>query len=176
VVAQGHQLPEAILATGMSAENVGDTAVAMVVVVMSIMATAGAAAAAMATAGLHPPCIPTGRVGTTLRTGILETTLPTGTTPPTGTPEITMRAGAAGGIPRHRMAGAGQEGIDRSRRIGCPREAMVAAALLLAVATTGKKAFAPPYPGWVGAPYCQDVWPWPGVDGGGPPVTPGRLL
>ena len=161
----------------MSVETVGDTAVAMVVVVMSITATA---AAAMATAGLHLPCIPTGRVGTTLRIGILETTLPTGTTPPTGTPEITMRAGAAGGIPRHRMAGAGQEGIDRSRRIGCPREAMVAAAVLLAVATTGKKAFAPPYPGWVGAPYCQDVWPHGLVlllpEGGGPPVTPGRLL
>jgi len=146
VVAQGHQLPEAILVTGMSVETVGDTAVAMVVVVMSITATA--AAAAMATAGLHLPCIPTGRVGTTLRIGILETTLPTGTTPPRGTPETTMRAGAAGGIPRHHMAGAGQEGIDRSRRIGCRREAMAAAAEPVAVATTGKNWLLPlPIPG-----------------------------
>ena len=149
----------------MSAENVGDTAVAMVVVVMSIMATAGvAAAAAMATAGLHPPCIPTGRVGTTLRTGILETTLPTGTTPPTGTPEITMRAGAVGGIPRHRMAGAGQEGIDRSRRIGCRREAMAAAAEPVAVATTGKNWLLPlPIPGGWGTVLPRCMAPWPGI-------------
>ena len=148
----------------MSAENVGDTAVSMVVVVMSIMATVGAAAVAMATAGLHPPCIPTGRVGTTLRTGILETTLPTGTTPPTGTPEITMRAGAAGGIPRHHMAGAGQEGIDRSRRIGCRREAMAAAAEPVAVATTGKNWLLPlPIPGGWGTVLPRCMAPWPGI-------------
>jgi hypothetical protein len=125
---------------------VGDTAAAMAVVVMSITATA-AAAAAMATAGLHLLCIPTGRVGTTRRTGILETTLPTGTTPPTGTPETTMRAGAVGGTPRHLMAGAGQEGIDRSRRIGCRREAMVVVAAVVAVAMTGKRLLPLPIPG-----------------------------
>jgi len=152
VVAQGHQLPEAILVTGMSVETVGDTAVAMVVVVMSITATA---AAAMATAGLHLPCIPTGRVGTTL---------PTGTTPPRGTPETTMRAGAAGGIPRHHMAGAGQEGIDRSRRIGCRREAMAAAAEPVAVATTGKNWLLPlPIPGGWGTVLPRCMAPWPGI-------------
>ena len=146
----------------MSVETVGDTAVAMVVVVMSITATA--AAAAMATAGLHLPCIPTGRVGTTLRIGILETTLPTGTTPPRGTPETTMRAGAAGGIPRHHMAGAGQEGIDRSRRIGCRREAMAAVAEPVAVATTGKNWLLPlPIPGGWGTVLPRCMAPWPGI-------------
>lgn len=123
----------------MSEENVvGDTAEAMVVVAMSITATA------MATAGLRLPCIPTGRVGTILRTGILETTLPTGTTPPTGTPETTMRAGAGGVTLRLLMPAAGQGGIDRFRRIACRREAMAAAAARVAVATTGeRKVFSP---------------------------------
>lgn len=119
----------------MSVKSVGDTAEAMAVVAaMSITV-----AAAMATAGLRLPCIPTGRVGTTLRTGILETTLPTGTTPPTGTPETTMRAGAGVGTPRLLTAGAGQGGIGRFRRIGCRRGATVAVAAWVAVAMTGER-------------------------------------
>lgn len=138
----------------MSVESVGDTAEDMVaVVVMSITATA------MATAGLRLPCIPTGRVGTTLRTGILETTLPTGTTPPTGIRETTMRAGADGGTLRLLMAGAGQGGIGRCRRIGCQREAMVVAVAQVAVATTGERCFNPSTFQWT-----QD--PWPSRDSG----------
>uniref|UniRef100_K3Y3U6 Uncharacterized protein n=1 Tax=Setaria italica TaxID=4555 RepID=K3Y3U6_SETIT len=118
----------------MSVETVGeDTAEAMVAVVMRITAMA------MGTAGLHLPCIPTGRVGTTLPTGILETTLPTGTTPRTGgTRETTMRAGVGAGTPRLLMVGAGQEGSDQFRRIGCQREATVVAAVRVEAAMIGK--------------------------------------
>jgi hypothetical protein len=131
--------------TGMSVETVGEegTAEATAAVVMSITA-----AAAMGTAGLHLPCILTGRVGTTLPTGILETILPTGTTPRTGgTRETTMRAGAGGaGTPRLLMAGAGQEGSDQFRRIGCQREAtVVVAAAQVEAAMIGKKNFGTPY-------------------------------
>lgn len=138
VAAQGLQLLEAILDIAMSEGTEADSAeaTAAAVAVMSITAMG------MATAGLRLPCtLPTGRVGTTiLHTGRAGTTLHTGTTPPTGTPETTMKAaGVAVVTPRPLMAVAGLEGTDRSHRIGCRKEDMVVAAELLAVAMTGKK-------------------------------------
>lgn len=140
MVAQGHQLLEAILAIGTSAESAGDSVEAMVVGVMITTAMA----VGMATAGLRLPCtLPTGRVGITIPpTGTAGTTLPTGTAGttllPTGTLVTTTKAGAAGATPHLLMAVEGRGGSDRFRRIGCQKGDMEeAAALVVVVAMTG---------------------------------------
>jgi len=148
VVAQGHQLLEAILAIGTSVGSVGGSIEAMVVGVMSITAMA---AAGMATAGLRLPCtLPTGRVGIIIPpTRTAGTTLPTGTAGttllPTGTLGTTTKAGVAGATRRLLMVVVGRGGTDRFHRIGCQKGATVEAAGWVAVDMTGNvEVFSPP--------------------------------